>query len=92
MSYFHIFRDVLMQAAIKFEKWDFLEENFSGEQKTEWEGAKNKAEKRALRRKTDGTKNSKVFQMSRTYPVFQDDAIPSGELNVFEHDDDGRVR
>ena len=82
-----------MQAAIKFEKWDFLEENFSGEQKTQWEGAKKEAETRALRRKTDGTKNSKVFQLSRTYPLFQDDAIPSGELNVFKHyPDNGSVR
>ena len=92
MNYFHIFRSVLMQAAIKFEKWDFLEKNFRGEPKTEWEGAKNEAEKRALRKKTDGTKNSKVFQMSRTFPVFQDDAVPSQELNVFEHSHNGRVR
>ena len=82
-----------MQGAIKFESWDFLEKNFGSSRKTEWEGAKKDAEKRALRRKTDGTKNSKVFQMSRTYPVFQDDAIPSRELNVFEHNnDDGSVR
>ena len=91
MNYLHIFRDVLMQAAIKFEKWDFLEKNFRGEPKTEWEGAKNEAEKRALRKKTDGTKNSKVFQMSRTFPIFQDDAIPSGELNVFGRDYQGRL-
>ena len=69
-----------MFEAIRFEAWYFLEEHFSGE-RSEWLGSKNKVDTKALERKA-GIKTSKVYQLSKTFPIFQEDSIPAGELDV----------
>ena len=80
-----------MQAATKFERWDFLESHFSSieasENKTEDEEEEEEEEKIQDDRLADCLRTSKLFQLSRLFPMFNDDAIPSPKLdNVVDYD------
>ena len=74
----------MLKDAIKFEKWDFLEEQFSGNprEKRLWLEEKAKvAQDRASKRGT-GNWETKVYKLSRRFPMFQEDSIPSVKMDV----------
>ena len=72
-----------MEDAIKFENWSFLEiyYSFYSEEKRKWLKAKAKAAKDRASKTRTGIKKSRVYQLSRRFPMFQEDSIPSVNMN-----------
>ena len=74
----------MLKDAIKFEKWDFLEEQISGNsgEKRQWLEAKAKVAQDRASRRRPGDLESKVYKLSRQFPMFQEDSIPSEKMDV----------
>ena len=68
-----------METAIKFERWDFLEAHFNeGEEKVQWSRAKE--DKLQTRPVLSTSSESRLFALSRQFPMFNDKAIPSFKM------------
>ena len=65
-----------MQAAILFKSWAFLEDHFTGDQDSNTWSAKARAEEEPASAVASGT-DLKLVELSRDFPMFNDDSIPS---------------
>ena len=74
----------MLKDAIKFENWNFLEEHLSGNpgEKRQWLEAKAKVARDRASRRGTGDLESKVYKLSRQFPMFQEDSIPSVKMDV----------
>ena len=74
----------MLKDAIKFENWNFLAEQISGNpgQKRQWLEANAKVAGDRASRRGPGDLESKVYKLSRQFPMFQEDSIPSVKMDV----------
>ena len=74
----------MLKDAIKFEKQDFLEEHFNDDQgeKRQWLEEKAKVARDRASRRGTGNWETKVYKLSRRFPMFQEDSIPSMTMDV----------
>ena len=77
MLFVTFFRKDILEAATKFERWDFLKCHFNKrKEKKLWHAAKLRAEE-AEKEKEHPNTELKLFRLSRQFPMFNDAAIPS---------------
>ena len=74
----------MLKDAIKFENWNFLEEHFSGNpgENRQWLEAQAKVARDRASRRGPGDLESKVYKLSRQFPMFQEKSIPSVKMDV----------
>ena len=81
------FRDTLLEEAVQFEAWPFLEKHLKWWHVNKWWWRLRQAKARALKQdkelekaKKTTLRQTKIFQLSRVYPAFNEDALPEAKL------------
>ena len=75
----------MLEEAIKFEAWSFLEAQFQDDEteRKQWREAKTRADQRDEefdRTKETALHHTRLFRLSRTYPAFNEAALPPVKL------------